>query len=110
MTAKVAIATAAELPDLDDDGPVLLAALAGRGITGEPAVWTDAGVDWAAYDLVLVRSTWDYAPLRDEFVAWAHRVGSVTRLANPADVIEWNTDKVYLRALDDAGLPVVATD
>ena len=110
MTARVAIATAAEFPDLDDDGPVLLAALAGRGITAEPAVWTDPGVDWATYDLVVVRSTWDYAPRRDEFVAWAHRVASVSRLANPADVIEWNTDKVYLRALEDAGLPVVATD
>jgi hypothetical protein len=110
VTAKVAIATAAEFPDLDDDGPVLLAALARRGIEAEPAVWTDAQVDWASYDLVVVRSTWDYAPRRDEFVAWAQRVGSVTRLANPAPVIEWNTDKTYLRALEAAGLPVVATD
>jgi hypothetical protein len=110
VTAKVAIATAAEFPDLDDDGPVLLAALAGRGIEARPAVWSDPGVDWATYDLVVVRSTWDYAPRRDEFVGWAHRVAAVTRLANPADVIEWNTDKVYLRALEDAGLPVVATD
>ena len=108
--ARVAIATAAEFPDLDDDGPVLLAALQQRGIAGEPAVWTDARIDWAAYDLVVVRSTWDYAPRRDEFVAWAHRVEEVSRLANSAAVIEWNTDKTYLRALDDAGLPVIATD
>jgi hypothetical protein len=110
VTATVAIATAAEFAGLDDDGPVLLAALSGRGIAAEPAVWSDPGVDWATYDLVVVRSTWDYAPRRDEFVAWAHRVGSVTRLANPADVIEWNTDKTYLRALEAAGLPVVSTD
>lgn len=109
-TARVAVATAAEFPDLDEDGPVLLAALQQRGIAGEPAVWTDPDIDWATYDLVVVRSTWDYAPRRDEFVAWAHRVESVSRLANPAAVIEWNTDKTYLRALDDAGLPVIATD
>ena len=108
--ARVAIATAAEFPDLDDDGPVLLAALKQRGIAGEPAVWTDPRIDWATYDLVVVRSTWDYAPRRDEFVAWAHRVEEVSRLANPAAVIEWNTDKTYLRVLDQAGLPVIATD
>ena len=108
--ARVAIATAAEFPDLDDDGPVMLAALKRCGIAGEPAVWTDPRIDWAAYDLVVVRSTWDYAPRRDEFVAWAQRVEEVSRLANSAAVIEWNTDKTYLRALDEAGLPVIATD
>ena len=41
------------------------------GITAEPAVWDDPSVDWAAYDLVVLRSTWDYARRRDEFVAWA---------------------------------------
>jgi hypothetical protein len=108
--ARVAIATAAEFPDLDDDGPVLLAALQQRGIAGQPAVWSDPRIDWATYDLVVVRSTWDYAPRRDEFVAWAHRVEQVSRLANSAAVIEWNTDKTYLRTLDEAGLPVIATD
>lgn len=107
---KVAIATAAEIAELDEDGPVLLAALAARGISAEPAVWSDSGVDWASYDLVVVRSTWDYAPRRAEFVEWARRVESVSRLANPAAVIEWNTDKTYLRELDEAGLPVIATD
>lgn len=110
MTARIALATAAEFPDLDEDGPVLLAALAGLGYAAEPAVWTDQDVDWSTYDLVVVRATWDYAPRRDEFVAWAHRVATVTRLANPAPVIEWNTDKTYLRALAGAELPVVPTD
>ena len=58
-----------------------------------------AAVDWAAYDLVVVRSAWDYSTRRDEFVAWAR---SVPRLLNPADVIEWNTDKRYLRTVPRA--------
>ena len=45
-------------------------------------------------------------PRRDDFLAWA---SSVPRLANPADVIEWNTDKRYLGELAAAGLPVVPT-
>lgn len=31
------------------------------------------------------------------------------RLANPAEVLVWNTDKRYLRELADAGVPVVPT-
>jgi glutathione synthase/RimK-type ligase-like ATP-grasp enzyme len=103
---RVALATCAEFPDLYSDDDPLRAALAARGVTAEPAVWDDAAVDWAAYDLVVVRSAWDYFERRDSFVAWAR---SVPRLANPAEVIEWNTDKTYLRGLAEAGVPVVPT-
>lgn len=110
VSPRIALATSAEFPDLDEDGPALVKALADRDVAAEPAVWTDAATDWSAYDLVVVRATWDYAPRRDEFLAWVRRVESVTRIANPAQVLEWNTDKTYLRTLADAGLPVVPTD
>jgi hypothetical protein len=103
---QVALATCAAWPDLDDDGPALLAALERVGIDGRPAVWDDPAVDWAAYDLAVVRSTWDYVPRCAEFLAWA---ATVPRLANPADVLAWNTDKRYLDELAGAGVPVVPT-
>jgi len=53
-----------------------------------------------------VRSTWDYDRRREQFLAWA---ASVPRLANPAEVLAWNTDKTYLQALASAGVPVVET-
>ncbi|MGC0415687.1 ATP-grasp domain-containing protein [Embleya sp. AB8] len=103
---RVALVTCAELPDLDPDERLLFAPLAARGIRVEAAVWTDPAVDWAAYDLVILRSVWDYPDRREEFIAWA---ASVPRLANPAAVVTWNTDKTYLRDLTRAGLPVVET-
>lgn len=107
MTApRIALATCSLLPQLDVDDALLLPALADRGVEVVPAVWDDADVDWDAFDLVVVRSTWDYALRRDEFIAWAARV---PRLANPAPVLAWNTDKFYLRELERAGLPVVPT-
>jgi len=45
-----------------------------RGVDAQPAVWDDAAIDWDAYDLVIVRSAWDYSARRDEFVAWARSV------------------------------------
>jgi hypothetical protein len=109
VTARIALATAAEFPDLDDDGPVLLAALMSLGIAAEAVVWTDPRIDYSRYDLVVVRSTWDYHDQLDEFLAWAERVAAITPLANGAQVLDWNTHKTYLRDLGALGLPVVKT-
>ena len=105
----VLLASCADAAGRDEDEPLLLAALAAAGLTAAPADWADPGVDWAAADLVVVRSTWDYAPRRDEFLAWARRVAATTTLLNPVEVLEWNTDKRYLTELAAAGLPVVPT-
>src|SRR5262249_10189817 len=64
---RAALATAREARGLDPDEPLLLATLAGAGIPAEPAVWDDPAVEWGTFDLVLVRSTWDYPPPRPPF-------------------------------------------
>ena len=45
------------LPDLDADDQLVLAPLAALGVGVEAAVWDDPSVDWARYDLVVLRST-----------------------------------------------------
>lgn len=107
MSGRVAIATCTAVdPEFGDD-PDLVAALVDRGVAADRPVWDDAAVDWGAYDLVVVRSTWDYTLRRDEFVAWARSLGD--RLQNAPDVIDWNSDKAYLADLAGAGLAVVPT-
>jgi glutathione synthase/RimK-type ligase-like ATP-grasp enzyme len=103
---SIAFATYAGLPEGDDCTVALIAALDGLGIAAEPAIWDDPAVEWESYDLVVIRSTWDYAVRREEFLAWA---GTVPRLFNGADVLRWNTDKRYLQELAAAGVPVVET-
>jgi hypothetical protein len=107
LIASCAALTTGDDADLDE--PLLLSALADAGLGADTADWADPSVDWAAADLVVVRSTWDYAPRRDEFLAWARRVEECTTLLNPAAVLEWNTDKRYLRDLAATGVPVVPT-
>ncbi len=106
---KIAIATCAPLPDLDDDEGMLITELSERGVDVRSAVWSDPDVDWGAFDAVIIRSTWDYSERRDAFVAWADGVGAVTRLFNPSPIIRWNTDKHYVADLAGAGIPVVPT-
>jgi hypothetical protein len=91
---------------LDAYDAVLVPRLASLAIAAKAVVWDDPAVSWDQYDLSIVRSTWDYAGRRDEFLEWAR---SVPRLANPAPVLEWNTDKHYLADLEKRGVPVVAT-
>ncbi|MFI6204933.1 RimK family alpha-L-glutamate ligase [Streptomyces sp. NPDC051041] len=94
---------------LDSDLPVLVEALREAGADAVGVAWDDAGTDWGGFDLVVIRSTWDYTRRAAEFTAWAERCGKATRLANPAPVVRWNTDKRYLADLAAAGVPVVPT-
>jgi glutathione synthase/RimK-type ligase-like ATP-grasp enzyme len=84
----------------------LVDAFARLGLTAVLVPWGGDMADMAGYEAAIVRGTWDYVEVRDEFVAWAE---TVPRLANPADVLRWNTDKRYLRELERAGIPIVPT-
>jgi glutathione synthase/RimK-type ligase-like ATP-grasp enzyme len=106
QSPRVAFATCRELPGADADTRRLIAPLGQRGVTAMPAIWDDATVAWDDFDLVIVRSCWDYVARRDAFLRWA---AAVPRLANPADVIAWNTDKRYLTQFEAHGIPVVPT-
>lgn len=105
-TPRVALVTCADLPDLDSEDQPLLEALRARGAEASAAVWNDPAVDWDAFDVAVLRSTWDYTDHYEEFLAWA---ASVPRLVNPPNVVRWNSDKHYLQRLADHGLDVIET-
>jgi O-ureido-D-serine cyclo-ligase len=105
----IALVTAAAARGFDEDLDPLSEALHERGASTAHPDWHDPDVDWSAFDLALVRSTWDYTDRRDEFLDWARRAGTGTRLEHPAEVLAWNTDKHYLADLAAAGVEVVPT-
>ncbi len=87
------------------DEDLISAALTERGVRAEVVRWDDPAMEWARFDLVVIRSTWDYPKRLPEFVAWADRVGD--RLRNPPAVVHWNTTKDYTADLAATGLAVV---
>jgi glutathione synthase/RimK-type ligase-like ATP-grasp enzyme len=109
VTRAVALVSARAAHGLDEDMPPLLAAFAAAGARAEIAAWDDPAVEWARFDAALLRSAWDYAERRGEFLAWADETAARTALFNPIPVLRWNSDKHYLRDLMRAGLPVVPT-
>ncbi len=92
--------------DLDADILFVQQVAEDHDITMEVVHWDDPKVDWSRFDLVVVRSCWDYVGRRDEFLAWAD---SVPNLQNTARTLRWNTDKVYLRELESAGVRIIPT-
>jgi hypothetical protein len=96
------------LPALDDDSRMLIPALKALGLDASPVIWSDPGMHWDAFELVVVRSTWDYSARRDEFLAWADSQDP-GRLWNPAGLLRWNTHKGYLREFETGGVPIVPT-
>jgi hypothetical protein len=85
---------------------LLQAAAQKQSVNADIVIWDDPDVDWSTYDTVIVRSCWDYLSRRDEFIRWAR---SVPQIHNSADILSWNTNKIYLQQLHDAGVPVIPT-
>jgi len=106
---NVALVSAREALALDEDLPPLAEALQAQGARVATTCWDDPQVDWSTYDVAVLRSTWDYVERIVEFRRWARRCAAQTRLFNPPEVVEWNTDKHYLAHLHDAGVAVVPT-
>ncbi|GAA3853412.1 hypothetical protein GCM10023084_04530 [Streptomyces lacrimifluminis] len=108
---RIAIVTYDPRPETskDRDFPLLVRELAAAGADATAAYWDDPDVDWASFDLAVVRSTWDYTWRAEEFAGWLERCGKVTRVANPVGVLRWNMDKRYLGELTAAGVPTVPT-
>ena len=88
---------------------VAVAPLAARGWTVEEVPWRSEA-EWDAFDLVVIRSPWDYQDAPDDFLAVLDTIDrSRARLENPLPVVRWNLRKTYLRDLDAVGVPTVPT-
>ena len=73
--------------------------------------WRDKTASWTDYDIVVIRSTWDYQDAPDLFKDTLHTINqSGTRLENALDVVTWNLRKNYLKELEEKGVLIVPTD
>ncbi|MDO9249305.1 MAG: hypothetical protein Q7U11_22820, partial [Phenylobacterium sp.] len=74
--------------------------------------WSLSEADWrvcdpARFDLLLIRSIWDYVDHQAEFLAFLDRASRLAPVANDPALVRWNLSKRYLEALAAKGLPVI---
>jgi glutathione synthase/RimK-type ligase-like ATP-grasp enzyme len=94
---RIAIATStSDVVNRDPDAELLLDALTAVGVEGSMCVWDDPTIDWAQYELTVIRSTWDYTRDIERYLSWAR---GIERLLNPFPIIEYSNDKHYLADL-----------
>lgn len=107
---RIAFATCSVWPALTPDDQIAAAALERRGVDVTPAIWDDPAVAWSDYDLVVLRSMWDYYLKSARFSAWLDQLQvDGVRVLNPIELARWNADKQYLRELAGAGAPLIPT-
>ncbi|HKS08549.1 MAG TPA: hypothetical protein VJS13_03320 [Pyrinomonadaceae bacterium] len=91
----------------DDD--LVVEPLQHLGHDADFVVWRHA-VDWPQYDGVVIRSTWDYQDHLPAFLRVLREIETQSRLANPLDLLNWNSDKkVYLQDVEKRGGKIIPT-
>jgi glutathione synthase/RimK-type ligase-like ATP-grasp enzyme len=61
------------------------------------------------FDLLVLRSCWDYHLRGAEFTEWLRAVGSQVQILNPVETVLWNLNKIYLREIEEQGIEIAPT-
>lgn len=105
---KIAVLTCQIVtPETPNDDHLFINILKQDGIEVEILNWNEKNIEWAKYNAVIIRTTWDYQKRFSEFSDVINKISKDTMLLNPIDVINWNIDKKYLIELQNQNLPTV---
>jgi glutathione synthase/RimK-type ligase-like ATP-grasp enzyme len=70
----------------------------------------DQKVDWNTFDVVVIRSPWDYQDRPDQFIEVLIEIEtSSAKLFNTLEIVKWNINKSYLFELEKKGVELVPT-
>lgn len=71
--------------------------------------WRQTRYAWSEFDLVIIRSTWDYWNDVPAFLDTLEDIDRCTLLANRLDLVKWNLAKTYMLDLQKKGIGIVPT-
>lgn len=72
--------------------------------------WRAKDVNWSDYDVVVVRSTWDYMKDKEAFLKVLEEIDqSDAHLENSLDILGWNIEKTYLKEVEERGVACIPT-
>lgn len=107
---KIALVTCEKYPRLIKDEENIINLFPGHGIHAEPVIWDDSSADWKAFDLIVIRNTWDYFNKFEEFQVWLNLLESLNApVMNPIHIIKENMHKLYMKTLEEQGILIVPT-
>ena len=109
MTKRIALITWAGLPEGTQSERLLLRCLAADGVDASMADWRDPAIDFGQFDLLVLRSCWDYHLQPHEFSAWLGAIAWHVPVLNDIETVLWNSNKFYLRELPSRQIEIPPT-
>ncbi|MCJ8278086.1 MAG: hypothetical protein HRT44_06250 [Bdellovibrionales bacterium] len=107
---NIALLTCSNLDEFVNEEHHLEKALKDKGWDYDWIVWTESAPDWSFYDAVVIRTTWDYIQHKPKFLEYLKSIeDSGAKLFNGSDIVNWNSDKKYLKELEGKGVRIVPT-
>jgi len=106
---KCAFLTLDETGDFVIDDEHAIQPLEALGWQVSTLSWRQKTIPWSDFDIVVIRSTWDYWNDVPLFLDTLERIDRATNLANRLDLVHWNLSKIYMRDLAQRGIGIVPT-
>ena len=107
--SSIAIVTCRNIPEPDPDEQLFLHKLQEAELEVQLIPWEDEDVDWSQFDLIVLRSTWNYYEYASAFREFILRIQPLGKLWNRPEVVLRNLDKRYLLDIEMQGIPIVPT-
>jgi len=105
---KCAMLTIEDLSDFECYDELLIPPMNDLGWDVSFIPWDLSDVNWDEYDIVLIRSTWDYQSRIQEFLKVLESIDkSKSLLLNPLPIIQQNIEKTYLIELEAKGIDTI---
>jgi glutathione synthase/RimK-type ligase-like ATP-grasp enzyme len=105
MTKRIAFVTYSTKPDFANDDLPVVDLLRSKGIEVQPLPWDVDSDQWNSFDLVVIRSCWNYHLHPEKFIQWLDRMESQqVKLFNSVKTVRWNLHKGYLQELEGKGI------
>jgi len=106
---RIALITWSGLPEGAESERLLLPHLAAGGVDAQLVNWSDPASDYARFDLVVLRTCWDYHLRIADFTEWLRRTARVAPVLNALETVLWNHNKFYLHELEAQGIQIAPT-
>ena len=109
MKKRLALITYSGLPHGAESEQLMLPHLAAAGVETEIVDWRSTGCDFRQFDLIVLRSCWDYHLRTAEFIDWLQLTARAVPVLNPIETVLWNHNKFYLREVEALGIEMAPT-
>jgi len=110
MGKKIAFVTSSIKPDFAGNDVAVVDLLKSAGAEVQPLPWDVDTSKWNSFDLVVIRSCWNYHLHPEKFIQWIDEMEKQNvKMFNSLKIARWNLHKGYLKDLESKGVSLPET-